>query len=88
MGVVVTGRSLEVLQMEGDVMNSRQMHFPLPMGSVILQWPTDITPEWLDLTEEAIALQLRGIRRNAEKIFPAPQDITHAYELEVEPQPK
>ena len=44
----------------------KQMLFPLPMGQVILQWPDEITVEWLDLVEEVVALQLRSIRRCAE----------------------
>lgn len=48
--------------------NVYQMHFHVSGGGVvILQWPKDITPEWVDFMEQAIALQVTTIRRHALK---------------------
>lgn len=39
------------------------MKFTVPNGAVILQWPDEIDPEWLDFAREAIDIQINAIRR-------------------------
>lgn len=52
-------------------MNMARMIFTTEQGPIILQWPTDISPEWLGFVAEALEIQMRAIRRHAEKLASA-----------------
>jgi hypothetical protein len=46
----------------------KQMHFSVPGGVFILQWPDGITPEWLEFAREALEIQMRSIERHAKQL--------------------